>query len=77
MHGRLPRNFSAKMREVYHGHLVLISTFLLNFCAVGAFNTAGLYLGPLSASFQAASTGELALFCVSIFDYACLQALLH
>ena len=36
---------------VYHGYYVLISTFLLNFCAIGVFNSAGLYLEPLSITF--------------------------
>ena len=51
------------MRGVYHGHLILLSTFLLNFCAVGSFGAAGLYLGPLSASFPDAPAGCLALYC--------------
>lgn len=50
-------------QSVYHGHLVLASTFLLNFCAIGAFNSAGMYLGPLSSTFPSSSRGTLALYC--------------
>ena len=42
---------------VYHGYYVLISTFLLNFCAIGVFNSAGLYLEPLSTTFPSAGSG--------------------
>jgi len=48
---------------VYHGYYVLISTFLLNFCAIGIFNSAGLYLEPLSITFPSAGSGTLALYC--------------
>lgn len=52
-----------KSRTLYHGYLVLLSTFLLNFVAVGVFNSAGLYLGPLAATFPASGTSKLALYC--------------
>lgn len=48
---------------IYQGYLVLISTFLLNFVAIGTFNSAGLYLGPLSSSFPQYGDGVLALYC--------------
>jgi len=47
----------------YHGYLVLLSTFILNFCAIGAFNSSGIYLGPLATTFPSSSSGALALFC--------------
>ena len=48
---------------MYHGYYVLLSTFALNFCAIGIFNSAGLYLGPLSTTFPSAGDGSLALYC--------------
>ena len=49
--------------SAYHGYLVLLSTFLLNFVAIGSFNSAGLYLGPLAITFPAAGSSKLALYC--------------
>ena len=49
--------------KVYHGYLVLVSTFILNFCAIGIFNSAGLYLGPLATTFPTSGSGTLALYC--------------
>lgn len=51
------------MMKIFHGHLVLASTFVYNFVAIGAFNCAGLYIGPLSESFPTTSIGTLALYC--------------
>jgi len=52
-----------KSLSIYHGYYVLLSTFALNFCAIGIFNSAGLYLGPLSSTFPSAGEGTLALYC--------------
>ena len=51
------------MMSIYTGYWVLLSTFTLKFVAIGAFNTSGLYLGPLAESFPYASKGTLALHC--------------
>ena len=51
------------MMSIYTGYWVLLSTFTLKFVAIGAFNTSGLYLGPLAESFPSASKGTLALYC--------------
>jgi len=48
---------------LFHGYLVLISTFALKFVAIGAFNSSGLYLGPLSHTFPDCNGGFLALYC--------------
>jgi len=48
---------------IYSGYLVLLSTFTLKFVAIGSFNTSGLYLGPLAASFPDVGQGTLALYC--------------
>lgn len=41
---------------IFHGYLVLLSTFLLNFVSIGVFNSCGLFLGPIRDTFP--STGE-------------------
>lgn len=51
------------MGKIFHGHLILASTFVFNFVAIGVFNTAGLYIAPLSESFPDYSTGMFALYC--------------
>ena len=48
---------------LFHGYLVLLSTFALKFVAIGAFNSSGLYLGPLSQTFSNSNTGFLAFYC--------------
>jgi hypothetical protein len=50
-------------RRLFHGYPVLLSTFLLKFVAIGAFNSSGLYLGPLSTSFPSCNGGYLAFYC--------------
>jgi MFS family permease len=50
-------------RRLFHGYQVLLSTFLLKFVAIGAFNSSGLYLGPLSTSFPNCNGGYLAFYC--------------
>ncbi|KAL7482707.1 hypothetical protein ACHAW6_008370 [Cyclotella cf. meneghiniana] len=48
---------------LYHGHLVLLSTFILNFVGIGTFLSAGIYMAPLSETFPQVGSGTLALYC--------------
>ena len=45
--------------EFYHGHLVVAATFLLNFVAIGQFNSAALYVVPLEETFTDAGRGTI------------------
>lgn len=53
----------APTTAVFHGYLVLISTFVLKFIAIGTFNSSGLYLGVLSHTFSECNRGVLAFYC--------------
>ena len=53
----------APTRLLFHGYLVLVSTFALKFVAIGVFNSSGLYLGPLGHTFSDYNSGFLALYC--------------
>lgn len=48
---------------LFHGYLVFISTFVLNFVGFGQFNASSLYINPLQESFPDSGSGTLALFC--------------
>lgn len=48
---------------LFHGYLVFISTFVLNFVGFGQFNASSLYINPLQESFPESGSGTLALFC--------------
>lgn len=54
---------STSLTELYHGHFVLISTFILNFVALGAFNASGMYLDELKKTFPSSGNHLLPLFC--------------
>ncbi|KAL7475198.1 hypothetical protein ACHAW6_001125 [Cyclotella cf. meneghiniana] len=62
-------------RTIYHGHLVVASTFILLFVTIGSFNSAGLYLGPMTDSFPDSSEAILALTCTLQFVAGLISSL--
>lgn len=47
---------------IFHGYLVFLATFFLNFITIGQFLASSLYLNPLHQSFPESGSGSLALF---------------
>lgn len=59
-----------RIAMTFQGYLVLLSTFTLNFVALGIFNSSGLYLGPLSTTFPNSDHGILAFYCTTQIVFA-------
>ncbi len=57
------RRINQNQTMLFHGYLVFISTFVLNFVGFGQFNASSLYINPLQESFPDSGSGTLALFC--------------